>query len=201
MARFLAVAGLCLTSFTALLTPGLSAQADSVPIVVSGTVVDPMHKPVEGAEIRVPGTTSSTLTPADGTFRLSARMKGVLLVQVRRPGYNAQILRVTDHWSGTVLLVPGAFELPEIQITARYAKPAKYAGTAKYDDFFRRRRQGFGTFIDRDEIDRRGATPSRPLPDLASPGRARTNALSVYGRKPGPWSVLSSIESLPAISN
>jgi len=52
-------------------------------------------------------------------------------------------------------MVPGVFELPELRVVARYAKPARYAATAKYDDFFRRRRQGIGQFIDREEIDRR----------------------------------------------
>jgi hypothetical protein len=52
-------------------------------------------------------------------------------------------------------MVPGAFELPDIQVNARNAKPAEYAGTTKYDDYFRRRRQGLGEFITREDIDRR----------------------------------------------
>ena len=78
-----------------------------------------------------------------------------LLLPFRRPGYNAQLLKVTGDWSGTVLMVPGAFALPDVQVNARNAKPAEYAYTTKYDDFFRRRRQGLGDFIMRDEIDKR----------------------------------------------
>lgn len=48
--------------------------------------------------------------------------------------------------------------LPEITVEAdRYAKPAKYAATTKYDDFFRRRKLGFGTFFTRDEIEKMNA--------------------------------------------
>ena len=56
-----------------------------------------------------------------------------------------------------MLLEPGKFELPEIEVTARYAKPARYAGTNKYDDYFRRRRIGFGHGL----ADRRGGRDSR----------------------------------------
>jgi hypothetical protein len=48
--------------------------------------------------------------------------------------------------------------LPEITVEAdKYAKPAKYAATTKYDDFFRRRKIGFGTFITRDAIEKMNA--------------------------------------------
>jgi len=55
-----------------------------------------------------------------------------------------------------VVLEPGSYELPEVRVLARYAKPAAYAGTSKYDDYFTRRRLGLGQFISREDIDRRG---------------------------------------------
>jgi hypothetical protein len=42
-------------------------------------------------------------------------------------------------------------------VTARYAKPAAYAGTAKFDGFFRRQRLGVGTYISREQIERSNA--------------------------------------------
>jgi hypothetical protein len=54
-----------------------------------------------------------------------------------------------------VVMERGAFELPEINVTARNAKPLEYAWTTKYDDFFRRRLAGFGYFISREEIERK----------------------------------------------
>src|SRR5512145_2997176 len=48
--------------------------------------------------------------------------------------------------------------LPEITVEAdRFAKPARYAATTKYDDFFRRRKTGFGTFITREAIEKMNA--------------------------------------------
>jgi hypothetical protein len=134
---------------------GLQAQTDTTRVMISGTVVDPARQPLEGVEVRLIGDSARRYTPGAGTFRLSAPRGTELLLQFRRPGYNAQLLKLTGEWSGTVLMVPGAFELPKIQVNAHNAKPAQYASTTKYDDFFRRRRQGLGEFITREDIDRR----------------------------------------------
>ena len=147
----------------------LAAQADTSRIMIAGTVLDPLRNPIEGAEIRVVGGGPTTLSSPAGTFRIFAPRSKQILVQVRRPGYRAQLLALDGEWSGTVLLQPGVFELPEVKVTARYAKPAKYAGTAKYDDYFRRRRIGFGQFISREDIERRN--PFRTIEILqAQPG-------------------------------
>lgn len=131
------------------------AQSDSARVIISGVVVDPMRNPVEGAEIRVVGSTLTAVSSAAGTFRLLVPRAQEILLHVRRPGFRAQLLKTAGAWTGAVLLQPGVFELPEIRVTARYAKPARYSATYKYDDYFRRRRQGIGDFIDREEIDRR----------------------------------------------
>lgn len=131
------------------------AQRDSTRILIVGTVVDPLRQPIEGAEVWVVGTQPRAMTSSEGGFRLYAPRTREILVQVRRPGYNAQLLKLTDGWTGTILLQPGSFRLPEVQVTARYAKPVAYAATTKYDDYFRRRRLGFGQFVSREEIDRR----------------------------------------------
>ena len=139
----------------------LPAQSpdSSTTSVVSGVVVDALRRPVDGAEISIAGIGLTTLTSAMGAFRLLVPLREELLILVRRPGYKSQVISVRRvPWNGTVQLTPGVFELPELQVTARYAKPAEYAGTTRYDDFFRRRRLGLGQFIDRAEIERRSPT-------------------------------------------
>lgn len=138
-------------------TQRLLAQADTTRVTISGTVVDADRKPLEGVDVRLIGDTTRHSTSASGTFRLYGSRGVELLLQFRRVGFNAQLLKVTGDWSGTVLMTPGAFALPDVQVNARNAKPAQYADTRKYDDFFRRRRQGFGQFISRDDIDKRNA--------------------------------------------
>ena len=151
----------------------LAAQADTGRIMIAGTVIDPLRNPIEGAEIRIVGGGPSVLSSPAGTFRIFVPRSKQILVQVRRPGYRAELLVLDREWSGTVLLQPGVFELPEIKVTARYAKPAKYAGTAKYDDYFRRRRIGFGQFISREDIERRN--PFRTIEILQGQAGIRTS--------------------------
>jgi hypothetical protein len=47
--------------------------------------------------------------------------------------------------------------LPTLEVKGRASRPAKYATTDKYDDFFRRQRSGFGTFITREQIEKMNA--------------------------------------------
>jgi hypothetical protein len=140
--------------FAAMLVPGaMAAQSDTTRVMVSGVVIDPLRQPIEGVELLVVGSATSAMSSKAGTFRFFIPANREVLIRVRRPGYRSQLLKVTGEWKGAVLLEPGVFELPEVQVTAYYAKPARYAGTYKYDDYFRRRRQGLGHFIDREEIE------------------------------------------------
>jgi hypothetical protein len=141
----------------------LLAQTDTTHVTLSGTVVDSDRKPLEGVEVRLVGDSTRHFSSASGTFRLYGPRGVELLLQFRRPGYNAQLLKVTGDWNGTVLMVTGAFALPDIQVNANNAKPADYAYTNKYDDFFRRRRQGLGDFIPRAEIDKRNAVQTTEI--------------------------------------
>lgn len=142
-------------------TPALlCAQTDSIRAVVEGKTLDPMGEPLAQTEIIWQGDRRSVLSRADGSFNLVIPYRGETVVLIRRPGYNAQALRVnlsTGLWHGTIVLQPGSFRLPDVQVTAKRAKPAEYAGTSKYDDFFRRKLVGFGTFISREEIERSNA--------------------------------------------
>lgn len=134
------------------------AQTDSVRSVIEGRVVDPAGLPIAEAEVLWQQGRRSVLTRADGSFNLLIPVRGEVIVLVRRPGFNAQALRVdltrSSFWRGAIQLQPGSFRLPDIEVTARYAKPAAYAGTNKFDDFFRRERLGLGTFISREQIER-----------------------------------------------
>jgi len=142
------------------LTTSLRAQIDSARAVVEGRVVDPGGAPIAGAEIVWQGDRRSVTTREDGSFSLAVPIRGETVVLVRRPGYSAQVLRVDlskGLWRGTIVLAPGSQRLPDIEVAARYAKPAEYSGTTKYDDFFRRRKLGLGTFISREQIERMNA--------------------------------------------
>lgn len=134
----------------------LAAQAVSR---VSGVVRSPQGEPIPSAEILVQGSPARALTGPDGQFVLEGLPLGRQVLIVRRIGFRPEALAVDvtpeARPLGPVVMEPGAFKLPEITVTARYAKPARYANTTKYDEFYRRRKIGGGIFLDRDLVDQR----------------------------------------------
>jgi hypothetical protein len=139
----------------------LAAQADTLHGRISGRVIDPVGTPIREAEVLWQGDRRSVLTRADGSFSLEVPARGEVVILVRRPGYSAQALRFdlrrTASWQGDIMLAPGSFKLPEIEVIAVNAKPARYANTHKYDEFFQRQKLGLGTFISREQIEKMNA--------------------------------------------
>jgi hypothetical protein len=80
---------------------------------------------------------------------------------VRRIGFRAQYLvanlRAGERREVSIALTPGVYELPELAVTARLAKPIEYAWTTKYDEFFRRKLVGLGRYLSRQDIDKKAA--------------------------------------------
>ncbi len=62
-----------------------------------------------------------------------------------------------------IFLIAGAFDLPDVTVTVKSAKPIEYANTAKYDEFFRRKQVGLGRYLSRRDIDRKAASQTVSL--------------------------------------
>ncbi|HEV8150319.1 MAG TPA: carboxypeptidase regulatory-like domain-containing protein [Gemmatimonadales bacterium] len=122
----------------------------------------PTGHPVPGAEITVLGDSVAALTDSLGQFVLRGFPLGEHVIRVRRIGFRAQYLginlRAGAQKEVTIALTPGVYELPELAVTARLAKPIEYAWTTKYDEFFRRKLVGLGRYISREELDKKGAS-------------------------------------------
>lgn len=125
-----------------------------------GRVASRMGRPVADLEVSVVGTPSHTLSDSAGRFRLHPVPPGPQVVQFRRIGFQVRHFGV-DLAPGasrevTVVVEPGAYELPEVIVSHRAAKPIEYAWTTRYDDFFRRRQLSLGgVFFTRADIQRR----------------------------------------------
>ena len=133
-----------------------SAQAASVRI--RGQVTDSLGVPIQGADVLLRSASVTMTTDSLGLFSFGPLVPGLHLLQVRaigwRPVYFTIQTEPGQEWVGRVGLEQAPQALPELRVTGRLAKPARYAGTGKYDDFFRRRRTATGVFRLRDEIDR-----------------------------------------------
>jgi hypothetical protein len=136
-------------------------QAQAVPKAqLRGRVTTRLSVPLPLAEITVMADEPKTvLTDSSGRFSIGDLSVGRHLVRVRRIGFQAQYLTAKlsaeKNPDFDIMLEPGAVELADVEVTVEAAKPIEYGWTTKYDDFFRRRRSGFGRFITREDIDRK----------------------------------------------
>jgi hypothetical protein len=135
------------------------AQADSS-AQLRGRVTTRMQIPLPLAEITVLGAEPRTvMTDSAGRFLVRDLPVGQRVVRVRRIGFKPQYLSATlvagEAKEFNIILEAGAYELPDVEVTANLAKPIEYAWTTKYDEFFRRRQVGLGKFITRDDFEKK----------------------------------------------
>lgn len=150
-------------------------------VELRGRVTTPTGAPIAEAEISLLGTSTSVFSDSAGQFVLRGLAPGSHLVRVRRIGFKAQYLVATlskrDPKDVSIVLERGAYELPEIAVTVRSAKPIEYAWTTRYDDFFRRKYVGLGRYLSRADIEKKAASRTASL--LLGVGRVRFGVLGV----------------------
>ncbi|HEY7898717.1 MAG TPA: carboxypeptidase regulatory-like domain-containing protein [Gemmatimonadaceae bacterium] len=117
--------------------------------VITGKVTNAGGVAVDGARVSVQGSTSSTATGADGRFTLTGVLPGTQSVLVRRVGYSP-VETPLDVTLGqpnemTVRLGTYAPTLSRVDVKAK-ADPLEATG------FERRRKMGFGRYMDMDAI-------------------------------------------------
>lgn len=145
---------------------GLTAQG-----VVTGVVVDAST----GDTIRVAtvqllaeaGDTADTNTTSDGTFRLLVRAEGPYHLHATALGYDAVTSEPFDAGtsSGVVVEVrlgPRPVDLPALHVVSRRSDVG-----GLLSDYYRNlewhRRTGFGTVLDREELEAYGSMPIRSI--------------------------------------
>jgi hypothetical protein len=122
--------------------------------VLSGQVRNQTGRPVAGARVSVWGTSAQAVTSDSGVFFLGDLPPGTHTLDVRALGFMparqaVDILDANRSRAHDVRLISLKSVLDTIRVTARVAYSADSRG------FERRRRSGFGHFIDRKTIDQR----------------------------------------------
>jgi TonB-linked SusC/RagA family outer membrane protein len=97
----------------------------SIAKMITGRVIDEAGEPLIGSTVSVEGSTTGTVTDADGHFRLSAVKGDVLTVSYL--GYTSQSVTVTDQDSYTVRMEPDTKMLETVVVTALGIKRAEKA--------------------------------------------------------------------------
>ena len=161
-------------------TPSTSVRAQSITeqsSIVVAYVTDTAGRPLSGAEIQVVGTSLRGTSDELGRIALVSVPVGRVMLRVRRLGYAELLIPVTV--TPGVLpdaryrLTPVTTDLKKVVVRASELKPERYAGTGKFDEFYRRRAQGNGTFLTREIIDARNAQKSEDLLRMVTGVRIR----------------------------
>jgi hypothetical protein len=142
-------------AFLVLALPHLQASAQ---VSVRGFVQSTDGRKVSSAEVSDRASGLKTYSDSAGAFLLAGIPLGDRTLDVRRIGFAAQEFPISlaagKNRMVALTLAPLAQVLSEVNVADRMAKPARYANTHKYDDFYARRAQGLGTFLTREDIDR-----------------------------------------------
>lgn len=122
---------------------------------VRGTVRAASGSPIAGAEVRIADSVRATSTE-DGRFVVGDLPAGILRISVRAVGftpYNANMRLSEGDTAGVdVILRPtDATRLPEVEVTE--------TSVSSIPEFEERRREGFGTFVTRAQLDSFGGAP------------------------------------------
>lgn len=119
------------------------------------------------AQVTIRGTPLKALSDSHGSFRIPGVGSGQVTLDVHAVGFVAQEFHLSLE-SGidrrVSLMMPRiAQTLPDVAVLGIGDKPARYANTTKYDEFFLRKALGIGTFITREDIDRQFKASTQEL--------------------------------------
>ncbi len=123
-------------------------------------------RPLASAEVGIVDGFVRSFTNDSGQFTLASPLGGRIRIFARAVGFLPAYAVVPGTDTASLVdfnLIPAAVELPELKVESRFAKPARLAHTSKYDEFYRRRRTGAGTFLTRDDIEKATAVRSFEL--------------------------------------
>lgn len=161
--RFLALALLC-TATSAINPRAMPAQDGSAPVRarLTGRVADAVGSAIVKAEILVTNTAFRAETGIDGRFELLDLPSGAVEVIVRRLGFSPAKIPL-QLGSGElrdirVLLSPVAMMMDSVAVTAEAPAVEK-----AYGGFESRKARGFGTFITREQIEKKNPRTTTDL--------------------------------------
>ncbi len=145
-------------------------------------VTDTAGRPLPGAEVQLLGSSLRRRTDESGRVALVAVPAGNAVLRLRRLGFIEQTVQIVvmpgTLANGSYKLVPIAPDLKRVLVRASELKPDRYASTTKFDDFYRRRSEGYGTFLTREDIDARQAPKSEDLIRMVSGVRIRYRGMT-----------------------
>ncbi len=117
-------------------------------------------RPVPGATVRLRGTPLTQMTPPDGKFRFSTVPPGSYDLEIQHVGYRSVSdsvrLELGTNMDVTVRLAPSVIPLDPLVVTVRSLLLERFG-------FYDRQQRGLGSYITREEFERRPRTLASEL--------------------------------------
>lgn len=136
----------------------LSGQQLPSGVSIRGIVRSADGKVIPAAQVSDRASGIKALSDSIGAFVLADVPLGDRTLDARRIGFVPQEFPITlvagKNRNVALVLSALAQALPDVNVADKFGKPARYANTRRYDDFYARRAQGLGTFLTREDIDR-----------------------------------------------
>ncbi|HVF41341.1 MAG TPA: carboxypeptidase regulatory-like domain-containing protein [Gemmatimonadaceae bacterium] len=152
--------------------------------IVVAFVTDSAGNPISGADVQIVGTSLRGNTDEAGRVALLAVPVGKATLRVRRLGFGESTIQITVTPGATPdvrsRLRPVAANLKKVVVRSDLLKPDRYAKTGRFDEFYRRRATGSGTFLTREDIDARRAQKPEDLVRMATGVRIRYRGMVPY---------------------
>lgn len=136
---------------TVLLATFVPAAAQQPTAILVGAVTTATGSPLVNAQVVVVGTDIGILTRSGGHFRLSGIPAGRQTVEVRFLGYRTERLSL-DLEAGQMLRVQVELAIDPVPLE-RVEINTPRSRSIELQGFYRRRAQGFGHFLTREQID------------------------------------------------
>lgn len=127
--------------------------------VLTGTVTATTGQPLEGAQILLLGTNLGGRTDQSGNFRLGGLPGGTQSIEIRQIGYAPRRYAV-DLAPDKISKIDAVLEERAVVLEAVEVAGKKGSGIPGFD---RRKKSGFGTYITREDIEKRGAINTSDL--------------------------------------
>ncbi len=127
--------------------------------VLTGSVTATNGQPLEGAQILLLGTQLGGRADQNGNFRLGGLPGGTQSIEVRQIGYAPRRYAV-DLSPDKVSKIDAVLEERAVVLEAVEVAAKKGSGIPGFDQ---RKKSGFGTYISRDDIEKRGAIRTTDL--------------------------------------
>lgn len=152
--------------------------------IVLAYVTDTAGKPLAGAEVQIVGTSVRGNTDDAGRVALLAVPIGKATLRIRRLGFAESTIQISVTPGATQDVRPRLAAVPadlkKVVVRASHLKPERYARTGRFDEFYRRRSTGSGTFLTREDIDARQAQRPEDLVRMATGVRIRYRGMVPY---------------------